>query len=204
MGNLGLSLAANAILLFLLITFIVKQFLQHKKHQDWVDQWPKEAELEHIYTDNLGNKWFGFKNPVKLPTYRGMKADIAVNQADMCMTSSMLNNYVNEIQEYLDKGKLTRAFQLFERLKERTSMLGEEVTLLNLAKVFFLIEGEPPVKGGNEYDKLKEEVFANDSDARDFFLLAAFKLITNAQEFSDSDILAYLKEKERKPQFNLN
>lgn len=179
--------------LAVLLVHLFKQKKKSKKLTNWKIHWP-ESGLKEIYKDSFGNVWYAFDNPLKMPAYRGVNAETMINQADMCMDSSMLTKYINSIQDLLNTGRITTAYLQFERMKERANMLGEQTTLLNLAKSFFLLEGENPHKNTSEFDKKKEEIWANDSDARNFFLLSAFKIMNEVSEFSESDILNYLKK----------
>ncbi len=188
-----------------LIYFIVisqRQRIVTKRLKKWKDEWPK-SELIPVFTDALGNNWYTFKDQLKIPAYRGIQAEVMVNQADMCMTPKMLNTYINAIQECLNAGQIVQAYNYFSRIKERTSMLGEETTLLNLAKTFFILEGEDPKNPAPEFDKRKEEIFKQDPEARAFFLLRAFRLMNDASEFSSEDILNYLKvNRKQEPSLN--
>jgi hypothetical protein len=190
-------LVLNIIILALSISALAVQFFIYKKRKNALNKmqikWP-ESKLKEVYKDALGNKWFTFENPLRIPAYRGVNAEVMINQADMCMDAAMLTKYINSIQHHLDKGRLTTAFMHFERMKERANMLGEQTTLLNLAKTFFLLEGEDPQKNSADYDKLKEQIWKEDKEARDFFLLAAFNLINDASGLSEKDILNYLNQ----------
>ena len=189
-------LLISSVLLLISGVVFLNQLLRKKKLKNWLIQWP-ESELKPTYIDALGHTWYEFNNPLKLPSYRGVNAEVMMNQADMCMTSKMLTEYVDAIQEDLNNGHITKAFNRFEKMKERANMVGEETTLLNLAKTFFLLEGENPQKSSSEFDKIKDEVFRKDPKARDFFLLKAFKLLRDVSQFSDEDILSYLKERKK-------
>ena len=175
------------------LVIIVPQYIKNQQLKKWKVQWPK-TELKAIFKDALGNTWYTFENPLKIPAYRGIQAEVMINQADMCMTPKMLNTYISTIKECLNRGQIIEAFNYFSRVQERTNMLGEETTLLNLAKVFFVLEGEDPKNPKPEFDKKKEEVFQKDPNARAFFLSKAFRLMNDATEFSDNDILKYIQE----------
>lgn len=190
-------LVFNLIIFALTLGALSAQFFLFRKRKNALKEmqikWP-ETKLKEVYQDNLGNKWFSFENPLRIPAYRGVNAEVMINQADMCMDAAMLTKYINTIQHHLDQGKLTTAFMHFERMKERANMLGEQTTLLNLAKTFFLLEGEDPQKNSAEFDNRKEQIWKEDKEARDFFLLAAFNIINDASGLSEKDILNYLNQ----------
>ena len=190
---LKLSLITNAVVLFLLTTFFIKQFLRNKRLKKWQDLWP-DTNLLECHKDKLGNVWFEFENPLLIPSHRGVASEIAMNQADMCITRPRLTKFIAEIERLLNRGKNIEAFSHFQRLKDRLELVAEEETLTQLAFNYFLLEGEDPLKPNDEFNKRKAAIFEQDPDTRAFFLLKAFRLLQTSTEISDSDILNYLKQ----------
>jgi hypothetical protein len=151
--------------------------------------------LLHIYTDKQGYKWFEYADPTAMPMARELDIQIAQKQAEMCITTEMYDAFINEcIKEMSAGGSAQRALDILYEMKLRREMAGEEVTLLNYAVALFLIEGEPSDKPSDgAYRKLKLEILANDKEARDFFLRAAFGCLPKYEHTLNVDIVKYLE-----------
>lgn len=156
------------------------------------------GELVEVYVDMEGNKWFTFADIKQIPAKRGILAELATKYIDMNITSARLREFVDKISENVNEGRFIKAAALLELLSERLNWSCEEETLMQFAKVYFLMEGEPITGGGPgsiQYEKQKDAILRKDLAARAFFLTRAFILTKNYSDISPENILEYLEQK---------
>lgn len=169
---------------------------KERKAQKYLTEDQADYDLVKVYDDRQGNSWYAFSNPLKLPAQRALAGEVAMKQAMMNMDRDMLADYILKIKEHANKGELTTVFYLVERIEERLTWSCEEQTLLSLANVYFLLEGENPLTISDVTSKRKKQLMTDDIEAKGFFLTAAYKLIDRYSDISETDILTYLMERE--------
>ena len=98
------------------------------------------------------------------------------------------------MKEEANKGDIVSLFGILSEIEFRLDFVGEEQTLLELASVYFLIQGEPADDLSEEWTNKKKNILKNDSDARSFFLSRAYLFTTKFSELSGKDFEKYLKE----------
>jgi hypothetical protein len=155
----------------------------------------EEPELNLFYTDKEGNNWLEFANPLKVPARRGIQVEIALKQADMNITAESLADFIAAMKAEANEGNVTRLYYLLERLEERLTWCGETQTLERVARLFFVLEGEPVDRVSEKWAKKKEELLKNDPDLAELFLTRAFKLTKGFSDTLETDILTYLSER---------
>lgn len=150
--------------------------------------------LREIYTSEDGSKWFEFENPMNTPAKRAIAAEVATRFADMNLTKPVFKKLIQRMKEEANKGDIVSLFGILSEIEFRLDFVGEEQTLLELASVYFLIEGEPADDLSEEWTNKKKNILKNDSDARSFFLSRAYLFTTKFSELSGKDFEKYLKE----------
>lgn len=167
--------------------------------EEWFATYDKGELVEIFQHDEdspyAGLKWYTFADIQQIPARRGVLAELTTKYIEMNVTPEVLNQYVEKMLEEINQGKMSKVATLLERLNERLKWNCEEETLIQFAKVYFMLEGEPITAGSIQYGKRKDEILRTDMKARAFFLLSAFKLTKNFSGISNEHILAYLKEK---------
>ena len=148
---------------------------------------------KRIYTDRFGNAWYAFTDPLRIPGARSLAAELAATWCELNMTKEDILTYMRNIRSSANKGDFVRACRLIDCMEERVEWACEDKSLLGLAKVYFTINDEPLNAPTEAHTMLKDEVFANDSECRAFFLLRAHVLTKASSEFSPADILNYSK-----------
>lgn len=176
----------------------IKRFLKKRRDQKRVKDYLADVEeysMIQIYKDSLGNNWYAFKNPLKLPAMRSIAGEAAARQAEMNMDSETLHEFIMEMEKEANQGKITNMMAIFGKMKERLTWAFEEKTMENLAVNYFVLEGEPVQVLSDKWIEKKREILASDIEAKAFFLSAAFKYTKTIGDISSSDILKYLTEK---------
>lgn len=153
-----------------------------------------DSRLELLYTDKHGVKYFKFRDPRQLPGARLRAAELAAVEAELCLTSQEGSRLLEMQMEYMNKGDFVKASSITVELYNRFKSLAEEETLLKLASVYVLLEGEPPDEYMQSWFNKKIELWNDDQEAKGFFLGMAIKLTEIYGDTSPETILQYLKE----------
>ena len=156
----------------------------------------RKVEMNKIYTDRYGNKFYEYKDPRQLPGPRLRVAEIAAVEADLSITAEKGCELIEAWVEFANKGDFTQASAIAVELYRRFKALAEEETLLRLASAYFVMndEDEGHYIGREQRDKF--DAWDMDPDSKDFFLSAAMKLTGFYGNTSTEDILKYLKEEQ--------
>lgn len=149
-----------------------------------------------IYTDAAGHKWYTFKEPLKMPPGRAVAGELAAEWANLNITPEDWDAFFAKMEEHSNKGQIVDLMVTLRTMHERRKWAFDGRALLELAKVYFLIDDEPMGWQTDKFDKLKEERWATDTPCKGFFLLRAYTLTKGFTEFSESDILGYLRAQE--------
>lgn len=160
-----------------------------------IEQKEKYGVIE-ILKDKAGRTWLAFENAVRMPAARSIYIEIATRQAELNLTTERLLEFITEIEKNMNKGQFVKAAELLGEIRDRSTWACEEETLLTLASYYFLLEGEDPVNVSDDWTAKKREIFREDPEVRAFFLTASYRLIRQLSDITESDILAYLAERE--------
>ncbi len=167
-----------------------------RKAQTYLAEHKSQFDLVHVYTgkDEAGKvmKWYSFANPLKLPARRMLAAEAAMKQAEMNIDRDSLLEFISAMEDAGNSGKITVMFAHLKNLEQRINFAAEEETLINLASVYFLIEGEDPLVINDNTQERKRAMIRSSEDAKAFFLTSAFRLTNEYSDMPDSDILSYL------------
>lgn len=163
----------------------------------------KNKRLKHVYTDKFGNRYYELEDIREISYSRSIAAEVASRQADYNLTKDDLLKIIYQIMSYINANSIVEASALLNELKERAQFAGEVETLLHLASVYFLIEGED-IDNYLQYEQDKKiNLWREDGAAMSFFLNGAFQRTKNYTVIFGTDITPYLKVAERS-QKNLN
>ena len=188
--------AAFVVLAHKLTTKVIRT-RREKRARQYFEEDLKDYEIVKIYTtkDHKGKElnWYSFVNPLRLPAARAIAGEVAMKQAEMNIDRETLLNFITGMKDSANKGKITELFADLMNLEQRVNYACEEETLLSLACVYFLTEGEDPRTISEGVQARKREIMKTDDNARAFFLTSAYKLTSTLSDISAVDILSYLK-----------
>lgn len=145
-----------------------------------------------MYTDALGHEWYGFEEPLRMPTQRGLEGELAAEWANLNITPDDMEAYENKMREQGNSGDIVGLFSTLDKLGERRKWACERKTLYAMADVYFMIDDEPLEAPTTKHGLLKREVWASDSRCAAFFLQRAFVLTKGYSALSRTDIHTYL------------
>lgn len=150
---------------------------------------PREKiPLVKIYTDTTGVNWYRYENEVSLPGPRAIQAEIATRMAEMNLTKKELKSLIGYMKTEGNKGNFVDVFAVINELEFRLDFISEENTLLDLALVYFSIDGENETIVDRAANERKKQIFETDPAARDFFLVRSFRYTTAFSNISEEDI----------------
>lgn len=152
----------------------------------------KEIDLELVYKDSQGNKWFSPKDLSEYPFIRLNMIQTYSRYADLKMDSTRLNNIVDNALNCISKGEEHEAIILLNEVKVAESLFCEKNTLLKLASSMFLINDEKVNSWNETLEKKKIDIMLNDADAMAFFLPIAYQTLTNYSNNSELLVIEYL------------
>lgn len=153
----------------------------------------RKIPMTKIYTDKNGLSWYEYNNPLTIPAKRAISAEVATRFADMNLTRFQLIRLIQEMKRNANEGKIVDLFHLLAEVEFRINYLGEEETLLELATIYFVIDGEDETGMDEMSKKKKRDLLKSDEEALSFFLERAWKLTTKFSESSEYAIAEYLK-----------
>ena len=150
----------------------------------------RKIELKEIYTDAYKNKYYEYKDPRTLPGCRLRVSQMAIVEAEVCITAEKGSMLVDKWIEFANKNDFVQAGAVAVELKRRFVALAEEETLLKLASCYFVMNDE-------QSDQVKKfDAWSMDEKARDFFLSCAIKITEFYGNTSTGDILTYLRKEQ--------
>lgn len=150
-------------------------------------------QLKPVRVDTDGRTHYVFKYPTDMPISRAVAAEHALRMAEIGMNKARLQDIVAEMTRLMQQeGNAIKIAALLYEIEVGLTSVAEEETLLQVAAVLTLEEGEP-----TEYDPIwangKIAKWRRSPADRDFFLQQAWVSTRQFKELSGIDILSYLK-----------
>lgn len=167
----------------------MKLFKRKPKQQPPGDRIP----LTKIYTDKNGRNWYEYTNPLTIPARRAISAEVATRFQEMNLTKDQLIRLMGAMKDAANKGNIVELFQFLGEIEFRLNFIGEEITLMELASVYYVVDGEDETTLDEKWKMWKLEALKGDAELKDFFIQRAFTLTTNYSNTSGTAILDYLK-----------
>lgn len=150
--------------------------------------------LELAFTSAAETKIYALKDFRQISAFRGVAAEQAKRIASLCLTKEELTELLDQQMNAFNKQDFAKATAIGFELKFRASMICEETSLLELAYIYLLIEGEDLEKPSEEINKKKAKLITEQSDLKGFFLRRALQLADNFSQKPGTDLLSYLEE----------
>jgi hypothetical protein len=181
---------------------------QTKKMKWFKRQQPKQTEpptsngghvtgsiipLTKIFTDQDGDDWFEYSNPLMMPSKRAIAAEVATRFVEMNMTKDQLKTMVDAMKKSANAGNIVEMFHLLAEIEWRLEFIGEEQTLIELAACYYVLNGENETEFNDVFKQSKIDKLKNNSLVRDFFVQRALTSTIKFSELSSNDIQEFLK-----------
>ena len=127
---------------------------------------------------------------------RGVAAEKAKRFASLNITSEELTALLDKAIDGINSHQpnLSQAISILHELQFRNKMICEENSLLDLACIFLLIEGEDIDNPSEQVNKQKLELLHKEPDLKAFFLTEAFRLAGLLSTKQGASLLDYLEE----------
>lgn len=158
-------------------------------------------EMQHIYTDTLGNKWYQPIDIEMLPSKRYAALEVKKSYLEIGVDEFTFKAAFKIAKELMKKGDTDNVAKLLDALEDRLSFDFNSRNILDMAVTLFTINDEKIYQFNEHYDDLKKEALMKDADAKSFFLTISFELATKLtqkyDQYSNSTIgELLLKEKQ--------
>lgn len=167
-----------------------------ERRRELADEAAQPVEL--VYTDKLGNNWYAFKDPMRMPGDRALAALVASRRSDLNYTVEDEREWLKAVRTAANLGEFMDVGYYLRVKEDRATWACEEATLLDVAKSYFLVNDEPQGQFREAWQRKKAEAWAADEDCRAFFLREAYWLTRGFSELSLADIPAYLEERKKR------
>lgn len=164
-----------------------------------------DERLRYVYTDASGNNYFEFIHDASMPYKRYVDAQVTEKMIRLGFSQAGIEEIIavckkisvdgTRSAEQLRQDILTIGANLEGRLGYLTGHRAYE----QFASIFYLLEDEPVIPSDRWYLK-KMDLWANDEQARDFFLLGAYRKIHGLANMSLKDMTLSLKAGELREQ----
>lgn len=158
-------------------------------------------EMQHIYTDTLGNKWYQPIDIEMLPSKRYAALEVKKSYLEIGVDEYTFKAAFKIAKELMKQGDTDNVAKLLDALEDRLSFDFNSRNILDMAVTLFTINDEKIYQFNEHYDELKKEALMKDADAKSFFLTISFELATKLtqkyDQYSNSTIgELLLKEKQ--------
>lgn len=151
-------------------------------------------QLEEVYKDKSGNRWYGNKNPLDIGAIRGVQALTKERYVTLKISESELSLAFASHSDAAKTGDIVSCFAIIDDLKHRQKMLCEANSILDLAGIYYFLEGEDPEESSEYWELQKQKIWVNDSKCRSFFLLKGINLIPSLQNSPTQDLMNFMEE----------
>lgn len=159
----------------------------------WFGRAAVPPKTEHIYTDSGGINYYTYKIPTDVAMSRAVAAEHALRFAEFGVNRKNFKEKIEDAKKCLQTGDAFRLAQIIHELDLSSEAIAEQDALLDVSACLVLQEGELA-----QYDPLisaeKTARWRKSPVDRDFFLELAWRSSNQFKEYSNIDILNYLRE----------
>ena len=142
-------------------------------------------EMQHIYTDTLGNKWYQPIDIEMLPSKRYAALEVKKSYLEIGVDEFTFKAAFKIAKELMKQGDTDNVTKLLDALEDRLSFDFNSRNILDMAVTLFTINDEKIYQFNEYYDDLKKEALMKDAEAKSFFLTISFELATKLTEKYD-------------------
>jgi hypothetical protein len=164
-----------------------------------------DNRLRYVYTDAAGNNYFEFIHDAAMPYKRYVDAQVTEKMVRLGFSQTGIEEIIAVCKKLsVDGGRTAEQLRqdlltVGANLEGRLGYLTSHRVYEQYASIFYLLEDEPVVPSDRWYLK-KMDLWANDEQARDFFLLGAYKKIHGLANISVNDMMLSFKAGELREQ----
>lgn len=140
--------------------------------------YPKQVDIITEYAFSLGGvDYFCCNDFLNMPPARAEKAMVFYEELKANVDYDYLDWFTKEVDDCLNKGKLTAVVTLNGLLRERLSLAPDPQLLLKLATVVFFDKVENIYDYDFKYNEKKKEIFRNEGLSAFFLKMPLDKLV---------------------------
>lgn len=195
-----------SIISILLLGLSIYLFIPYWKHKTAIKRFhsyylkeENKPELEVVYVDKMGNKWYRAKSLMQYPTARMEAAETAGVYSELCMSPDYFAQKLIELRELHKDSDRVREIAI--DLQQKSSKSATRITLQYLAHALYMLDGENPINPTKEFLKKKLEIWQRDPECEGFFLHMALGHTRVLDGLSRHDLMRSLIVEESKEVF---
>jgi len=151
-----------------------------------------EIELNLIYTDKAGERYYDFKYVNQMSTERTLATVVAEEGFAWNITPADLAAKMDQIILNI-RSNPSEVISIATDIRHRVVRLCDYDNTLELAGIYFLCEQEHPGRYSAHWKTEKIARWKKDDDARSFFLTRCLEKLKPYAELSAQDLLNYLE-----------
>lgn len=166
---------------------------------------PHDDRLQHCYTDKAGNHYFEFIHDGSMPYKRFVDAQVTEKTIRLGLSRTGIEEIIAVCKKLSTDGTRTAdqlridLLTIGANLEGRLGYITGQKVYEQMASVFFLLEGEP-MEPSDRWHTRKADIWANDPEARDFFLHRAYGKLHGLANMSIKDMNAVFQAAEAREQ----
>lgn len=187
--------------------------LAEKKFQRWLKEHEPlhtagKIALQKCYTDKEGNNFYFLPDPLQMTKERADLLNEAITASEYNVEKDVLadafdksHQDAKKIRELIKNRKYKQADGILDSIENKSAdmsyrirQIGTIETIINIALVFFYIDGENPYTVNELTMKKKREMIEADDDLRAFFLRTTWDLFRASTGIASGDFLNFIKE----------
>lgn len=152
-------------------------------------------KVELVFTSSKGTKIYALRDILTISAFRGLAAEKAKRFSQMNISEKVLKELIQEYKKSVNVDQdFVKANSIIQEIEYRLEFICEENSLLDLASIYFFLEGENIEMPSDSFNKKKIEHAKLEFDVRSFFLRSALALTNKFSNSPEKDLLNYLEE----------
>jgi len=151
--------------------------------------------VQLVFTSAKGTKIYALVDVMTISAFRGLAAEKARRFAQMNVSETELKELIGAYKKAVSAEQdFVKANSIIQEIEYRLDFICEENSLLDLAYIYFFLEGEDVEIPSNAFNQKKAEHAKLEFDLRSFFLRSALALTNKFSNSPEKDLLNYLEE----------
>lgn len=152
-------------------------------------------KVQLVFTSAKGTKIYALTDVLEISAFRGLAAEKAKRFAQMNVSEKELKELIGAYKKAVSVDQdFVKANSIIQEIEYRLEFICEENSLLDLAFIYFFLEGEDVEMPSDAFNKRKSEHAKLEFDLRSFFLRSALALTNKFSNSPEKDLLNYLEE----------
>lgn len=148
-----------------------------------------------IFTTKSGVNIYALTDIMSISAERGLAAEKARRHAEFNISKGEFTKLIQAAKDAVNiERDFVKCMSIIHEMEYRNNFICEENSLLDLAYIYFMLEGEDVEVPKEAFNIKKKELMEGDMLLRSFFLQSALALTKRFSKQQEKDLLSYLEE----------